>query len=66
MRMDYSFDRGGTLESLPLIPFLANADDSIDSYISALEPNDREAVMERLPEFKNREEIESFVSQLHE
>ena len=63
--MDYSYINGGPLENFPLIPFWAFADDSMESYISSLDSNDRNAVMERFPEFKNREEIESFVSQLH-
>lgn len=64
--MDNSFFNGGPFENLPLIPFLPFADDNMESYISSLDSSDRDAVMERLPEFKNREEIESFVSQLHE
>lgn len=64
--MDNSFLNGGALNNFPLFPSFAFADDSIESYISSLDSNDRDAVMERLPEFKNREEIESYVSQLHE
>lgn len=64
--MDNSFLNGGALDNLPLIPSWTFSDDSLESYISSLDSRDRDAVMERLPEFKNREEVESFVSQLHE
>lgn len=64
--MDSSNLSGGYLDNFPLLPSWTFADDSLDSYISGLDSSDRTAVIERMPEFKNREDIESFVSQLHE